>query len=67
MVCAPHLHHHGGDGGLGDDALVGGVEHNPHHLQDQHDCWPMALGGLDVEVGHDDDVDDPHGGVGGPS
>ena len=69
MVGDPHHHHHRrrGDGGLGDDALDGGVEHNPHCLQDQHDCQPMALGGLDVEVDHDDDAGCPHGGVGDPS
>ena len=44
-----------------------GVEHNPRHLQYQHDCRPMALGGLDVDVDHDDDVDCPYGGVGDPS
>ena len=67
MVCAHHLHHHGGNGDLGGDALFDGVVVNPRRLQDQHDCWLMALDGLDVEVGHDDDVDDPHGGVEGPS
>ena len=62
-----HHHHHRGDGGLGDDALVGGVEHNPRRLRDQHDCRLMALGGLDVEGDHDDDVDCPRVGVGDPS
>ena len=63
MVCA--LGDHVGDGGLGGDAFVGGVEHNPHCLQEQHDCRPMALVELDMEVGHDDDVDYARGGVGG--
>ena len=67
MVGDPHHHHHRGDGGLGDDALVGDVEHNPRFLRDHHDCRPMALVGRGVEVGHDDDVDYPRGGVGGPS
>ena len=31
---------------------------NPHHLLDQHGCWPMALGEVDAEVVHDDDGPD---------